>query len=170
MTQAGLGMWLPMQREQQKSAPDFDLQPLSIFSAVGGELFAWAGRHFIRASDNSPAQTDLGRRELTEQFRMISGRVPVTVGTSEVPNYVRDSLAYANETVEYFEPDLVRDIELEPPPNHTKLVVTTEAKLEDVVRGRRPLSDDDRIVDDWRRAGGDDGRTSFEKVPLANGR
>ncbi len=106
---------------------------------------------------------DATHSEFTEQFRMIGGSVPVAVGTSEVPIYVRASLAYANETIEYFEPDLFRGIKLEPPPNYTKLVLTTEEKLKDVVRGRRPLSDVDRIVDDWWRAGGDDGRASFER-------
>src|SRR5690606_12620401 len=41
MMQDGMGAWRPMQSEQQKVTPGFEMQPLPIFSATGGEPLAW---------------------------------------------------------------------------------------------------------------------------------
>ena len=216
MLRDGMGMWLATQREQQKIDPDFNIQPLPVFSAVGGDPFVWAnekpvfytfirkglskdrikeilgvldwcaapfgsyeyelnqwgieGKHFTRAPDHSPIQSDLGREEIADQFRMIGGRAPVTVGTSEVPNYVPDSRAYSEDAVQYLEKNVFSGIKLEYPPTYSKLIIATEDKLTDVVRGRRPLSDLEGIVNEWRRSGGDVGRAFFEKALEANGR
>jgi putative aldouronate transport system substrate-binding protein len=216
MYRDGMGGWLTTQRDQQKINPDFDVQPLPVFSATGGKPMMWVnekpvfytflkkglskdrmheilsvlnwcaapfgsfefefnqygveGKHFTRAADNSPIQTDLGRKELVGQYSIMSGRVPVTVGTSEVPNYVPDSMAYAQQTVKYLEESPFSGIKLEYPPAYSKLIVSTEERFKDVVRGRRPVSDVDAIVTEWRRAGGDVGRACFEKALAANGR
>lgn len=217
MYRDGLGGWYAMQRDQRKISPRFNMQPLPIFSAVGGEPLAWGGqgapiyyvfikkglgkarteeilrvinwcsapfgskeyelnrygvegKHFKRAPDGSPVATDLGRRELADQYRLISGRAPVWVGSAELPTHVPDSLAYSKATAKYLKPDLFAGIKLEPPANYTKLIVTTEDRIRDVLRGRRPLSDIDQIVQHWRRSGGDEGRAFFEKALADNGR
>src|SRR5690606_20634263 len=123
--QDGLGAWRPLQSEQRKITPEFDMQPLPIFSATVGKPLAWGndqptfytfikrdlehsrlqeilrvlnwlaapfgskehelaqhgveGKHFTRAPDRSPIPTELGRKEIANQFHIISGRVPVMV-------------------------------------------------------------------------------------------
>ena len=216
MYRDGMGGWYPMQRDQRKINPRFDMQPLPIFSAVGGEPLAWGsdapvyyvflkqglgkqrteeilrvldwcaapfgsqeyelirhgveGKHFERAPDGSPMATDLGRRELADQYGTLSGREPVLVGNAENPTHVEDLLAYTQATARYLEPNLFQGIKLEYPPSYSKLITTTEEKFRDVVRGRRPISDVDQIVDEWRRRGGNDGRGFFEKALADNGR
>jgi putative aldouronate transport system substrate-binding protein len=61
-------------------------------------------------------------------------------------------------------------LKLEYPGNFSKIIITTEDKLNDVVRGRRPLGDLDQIVKEWRATGGDEGRAFFEKALADNGR
>jgi putative aldouronate transport system substrate-binding protein len=133
-------------------------------------MYGAEGLHFKRAADNSPIATDLGRKELANQYRLISGRAPVLVGSSEVPGYVQDLLAYTRATSKYLEEDYFQGIKLEMPATYSKIVTTTEDKIKDLVRGRRPLADLKEIVRVWRRSGGDDARDFLEKALSDNGR
>ncbi len=40
--QEGMGVWRSMQSEQSKVTPGFDMQPVPVFSAVGGKPIAWS--------------------------------------------------------------------------------------------------------------------------------
>jgi putative aldouronate transport system substrate-binding protein len=214
----GLGAWRGMQSEQAKVTPGYNIQPVAIFSAVGGEPLAWGssapifytfvkkglgkerteellrvldwcaapfgsseyelslfgveGKHFTRADDGSPVPTDLGRNELggNPPYTLLGGRVPVEFGTADVPNYVRDLLAYTRTACRYIERDLFEGIKVELPASYSKILVSTEDKLSDIVRGHRPLGDLDSIVREWRATGGDECRAFLEKTLTANGR
>jgi putative aldouronate transport system substrate-binding protein len=214
--QNGMGAFRPTVGEQRKITRGFDMQPMPVFSAEGGEPLVWAaerpifypflrrdlgkarteellrvldwcaapfgsqefelnrygveGSHFTRAPDGSPVQTDLGRKELAEQFQLLGGRVPVQLESADAPGVVNDTLRYARHALRYREPDLFQGIKLELPANYAKLLVGTEEKITDIVRGRRPVSDLAQIVSEWRRAGGDEGREFMEKVLSDNGR
>jgi putative aldouronate transport system substrate-binding protein len=128
------------------------------------------GKHFTRSADGSPLATVLGQNELAEQYRFLGGRAPALVATADVPNFLQDLLAYSKTTLKYRETDLFAGIKMELPANYSKLLVTTDEKINDVVRGRRPVSDVDQIVKEWRLAGGDEGRAFLEKVLADNGR
>jgi putative aldouronate transport system substrate-binding protein len=133
-------------------------------------LYGVEGRHFTRGADGSPVPTDLGRKELAAQYTLLGGRVPAVVGAADVPHFVQDLLGYLRATVRYLEPDLFAGIKIELPANYSKVLVATEDKINDVLRGRRPLGDLDPIVDEWRNTGGDEGRTFLEKTLAENGR
>jgi len=214
--QDGMGVWRRTQSEQSQITPGFNIQPVPVFSAVGGDPLTWAGdapifytfikkdlgpertrellrvldwcaapfgsqehelnlygvegQHFTRAADGSPVATHLGRTELADQYRLLGGRVPSLVGTADVPHFVTDQLSYARATYRYREEDPFRGIKLEFPPNYSRVLVPTEDKLNDIVRGRRPLGDLAQIVNEWRASGGDEGRAFFEKALADNGR
>jgi putative aldouronate transport system substrate-binding protein len=216
MTQDGMGVWRGTQGEQVKVTPGFNIQPVPIFSAMGGDPLAWTGekpvfytfvkkglgkerveellrvldwcacpfgtteqqlgrfgvegKHFTRGPDGSPVPTDLGRKEICGQWESLGGRMPAVISTADVPNYVQDSLAYTRATYKFKEPDFFEGIKLEFPANYSKILQITEDKLNDVVRGRRPLGDLDQIVKEWRATGGDEGRAFFEKALADNGR
>ncbi len=152
------------------------LRVLDWFAAPFGSLeremtyYGVEGKHFTRAPDNSPIATDLGRKEIANQFWLLGGRAPVLVGSSEVPSYVKDLLDYTQETVKHLEVDLFQGIKIEMPASYSKIIISTEDKIKDMVRGRRPLSDLDQIVREWRRSGGDDARAFLEKALADNGR
>jgi len=128
------------------------------------------GRHFTRAADGTPIPTDLGRKEMSEQYTFLGGRAPVELGLGDTPQYVEDLYAYSKRTVQYLGEDMFKGIKIEMPPNYSKIIIITEDRLSDILRGRRPLGDLDQIVKDWRRTGGDEGRAFFEKVLADNGR
>lgn len=212
----GMGVWRGTQSEQSKVTQGFDIQPVPIFSAVGGDPLAWTserpifytfvkkglpkermeeilrvldwlaapfgsfeqqlmtfgveGKHFTRGADGSPVATDLNHKELADQYKFLGGRMPVQVGTADVPNFVQDLMAYLSATYKYREPDPFVGIKLEYPANYSKVLQITEDKMNDVVRGRRPIGDIDQIVKEWRTTGGDEGRAFFEKALSDNGR
>ncbi|MEO8180266.1 MAG: extracellular solute-binding protein [Deltaproteobacteria bacterium] len=210
MYEDGIGTWRGMQSEQAKVTPGYEIQPVPIFSAVGGDPLAWQrpdpifytflkkglseqrtlellrvlnwcaapfgsqeyelagsgveGKHFTRGRDGSPIPTELGRNEICDQYTLLGGRYPVVVSSDDVPNYVRELLAYTRATVKYLEPDLFQGIKLQLPGNYSKNIVLSEDKLTDILRGRRPESDLGAIVQEWRTTGGDEARAYLEKA------
>jgi putative aldouronate transport system substrate-binding protein len=130
------------------------------------------GEHFTRAADNSPVPTDLFTKELAmpPQYFLLGGRGAVEVATADVPSHVHDLLAYMRATLPHLEPDLFRGIKLELPPSYSKTILTSEDKLNDILRNRRPLGDLDQLVKEWRTNGGDDARAFLEKTLTDNGR
>ena len=213
--QDGVGTWQPMQAEQSKTQPGFELQPVPLFSATGGDPLAWGddepiaytfikkglakarveeilrvmnwnsapfgtkefdlrefgveGKHHTRNADG-PVKTELGFKEIQNQYFFISGRSPVVQPTPQTPNYVRDLLAYSNETVKYLEKDPWDGLKFEMPAKYKAAVTPTEDKITDITRGRRPLSDLDAVVKEWRAAGGDEARELLAKALADSGR
>jgi putative aldouronate transport system substrate-binding protein len=214
----GVGAWRGMQSEQSKVTPGFDMRPVPIFSATGGEPLMWGsaephfytfvkkglgkerteevlrvlnwcaapfgsneyelclhgveGKHFNRAADGSPVPTDLFQQELAmpPQYSILGGRRGVEVASADVPNYVEDLLAYTRATIKHIEADLFHGIKVEQPANYSKTISTTQDKINDVLRGRRPTSDLDTIVREWRNSGGDEARAFLEKILDDHGR
>jgi putative aldouronate transport system substrate-binding protein len=207
----GLGAWRGMQSEQAKVTPGYDMQPMPIFSAVGGAPLAWSreepifytfikkglerarieellrvldwcaapfgsqeyelcnfgveSQHFTRGGDQSPILTELGRREICNQY-LLGGRCPVVVQSDDVPGFVSDLIAYSQATAPYAEEDPFKGIKVQLPPRYAKNILLTEDKMTDIQRGRRQLSEFDRIVADWRNNGGDECRAVLERTLL----
>jgi putative aldouronate transport system substrate-binding protein len=201
--QGGPGMWQPMQAEQQKITPGFNLQPVPLFSATGGDPLAWGddvpisylfikkglgkervqellriinwcsapfgtkefalreygvdGKHSTLTAAG-PGKTDLGFKEIQNQYFFISGRSPVVQPYPQTPQYVPQVMAYNNETVKYLEKDPWDGLKFEMPAKYKAGQVPTEDKITDIVRGRRPMTDLDVVIKEWRAAGGDEAR------------
>ncbi len=200
----GIGSWQPMQAEQQKITPGFDMQPVPPMSAVGGDPLAWyrqqptsytfirkglprerveellrvvdwcsapfgtqeyelrelgvAGRHF-EPTPAGPVRTELSFQEVANQYRWISGRPPVEQPTPDTPDYPRQYVEFNNNSIVPFrEEDPWQGLQLEWPARYGAINAATEGKINDVLRGRRPLSDLDTIVAEWRAGGGDEAR------------
>jgi putative aldouronate transport system substrate-binding protein len=211
--QDGPGTWQGMQAEQQKITPTFNIQPVPIFSATGGDPLVWGdwepiswlfirkglakerveellriinwcsapfgtkewvqrefgveGKHFTNPS--APAKTELGFKEIANQYFFISGRQPVIPPAPETPRYVSELVAYNNAMVKYLEKDPWEGIKIEFPAAYKAASTPNEDKITDIVRGRRPLSDLDTLASDFRsKNGGDEARDLLAKA-LSNG-
>ncbi|MDG4788643.1 extracellular solute-binding protein [Micromonospora sp. WMMD1102] len=211
--QDGPGMWQPMQAEQQKVTPGFNLQPVPVFSASGGDPLVWGddkpisytfvkkglgkerveellrvinwcsapfgtaefnlreygveGKHHTRSAAG-PAKTELGFKEIANQYFFVSGRSPVIQPFPQTPTYVRDYLAYSNEMVKFLEKDPWNGLKLEMPARYKAGLVPTEDKITDILRGRRPLTDLDAVIQEWRGSGGGDEAREFRAKALAD--
>jgi putative aldouronate transport system substrate-binding protein len=127
------------------------------------------GKHHTKTA-NGPVKTDLAFKEINNQYFFISGRNPTVGPYPDTPHYVQDMLAYSNEMVKYLEKDPWDGLKLEMPAKFKANAVPAEEKLTDVVRGRRPLSDVDALVSEWKANGGDEARALLAKALSEAGR
>ncbi|SCL13904.1 carbohydrate ABC transporter substrate-binding protein, CUT1 family (TC 3.A.1.1.-) [Micromonospora nigra] len=119
--------------------------------------FGVAGQHHTM-TPNGPVKTELAFKEIANQYFFISGRNPTVGPFPDTPNYVQDVLTYSNAMVKYLEKDPWDGVKLEMPAAYKANQVPTEDKFTDVLRGRRPLSDVDGIVQEWKANGGEEAR------------
>lgn len=213
--QDGMGMWQPMQAEQQNVTPGFDVAPVPLFAAAGGSPLAWGddepisytfvkkglgkerveeilrvvnwcsapfgtneynlrefgveGKQHTRGPDG-PVKTDLGFKEIQNQYFFISGRSPVVQPTPQTPKYVTDMLAYANASVTNIEKDPWDGLKFEMPAKYKAGLVPSDDQINDILRGRRPMSELDAVVKEWRANGGDEAREMLGKALADAGR
>jgi putative aldouronate transport system substrate-binding protein len=128
------------------------------------------GKHFTRGAGGAPIKQDLAFKEIQNQYFFISGRSPVVQPTPDTPNYVKDMLGYSNNMVKYIEKDPWDGLKLEYPARFKAINLPTQDKMTDIVRGRRPLTDLDAVVKEWRAGGGDETRDFMAKALSDAGR
>jgi putative aldouronate transport system substrate-binding protein len=214
--QDGPGAWQGMQEAQQKVLSTFNMQPVPLFSATGGDPLAWGsdlpifytfvkkglgkdrteeilrvlswcaapfgtkewelreygaeGKHFTRGADGPVGGNDLAQKEIAFQYGFIVGRSPAIVSKPTTPSYVPQLLEYSNAMVKFLEKDPWVGIKLEMPAKYSSILVPTEDKITDMIRGRRPLSDLDGVVTEWKNTGGNEARDFLAKALTDNGR
>ncbi|GAA4671582.1 extracellular solute-binding protein [Phytohabitans rumicis] len=127
------------------------------------------GKHHTK-TPGGPVKTDLAFKEIANQYFFISGRNPVIGPFPDTPHFVPDLLTWSNETVKYLEPDPWDGLKLEMPAAFKGFAVPAEEKFTDVVRGRRPVSDVDSIVQEWKANGGEEARQLLAKALSEAGR
>ncbi len=128
------------------------------------------GKHFTRGEGGWPQGTDLQAKEKADQFRFIAGTAPTIKYDARVPTYVNDLITWENAAVGFLEKDPWTGIKIEMPAGYVKVKQPTEDKITDIARGRRPLSDLDVVLKEWRDGGGEEGRTFLAKALSDAGR
>lgn len=131
--------------------------------------YGMEGRHFTRAADGTPVTNDLYAKENADQHTFLVGRLPAIIGGPDTPNFVQDLLSWSNETVKYLEKNPFTGLKIEWPANYSKVDTPTTDKINDITRGRRPVSDLDAVVKEWRDGGGDEGRELLGKALSESG-
>lgn len=125
--------------------------------------FGVAGKHHTPSADG-PVKTELAFKEIANQYFFISGRNPAIGPFPNTPDYVRDVLTYSNRTVTHLEKDPWEGRKLEMPARFAANRVPADEKFTDVLRGRRPLSDVDALVKQWRDNGGEEARALMARA------
>jgi putative aldouronate transport system substrate-binding protein len=128
------------------------------------------GKHYTKGANGVPVKQDLAFKEIQNQYFFISGRSPVVQPTPDTPNYVKDMLGYSNNMVKFMEKDPWDGLKLEYPSKFKATLVPTEDKITDILRGRRPISDLDGVVKDWKAGAGDETRAFMAKALSDAGR
>jgi putative aldouronate transport system substrate-binding protein len=128
-----------------------------------------AGEHY-NMTPEGPSKTDLGFKEIANQYFFISGRRPVGTPAPDTPDWPAESMAFNNASVVFHEEDPWAGIKLELPADYKANLVPTEDRFTDVVRGRRPVSDADGIVEEWRANGGEEARELLAQALADAGR
>ncbi|MGR6917985.1 extracellular solute-binding protein [[Actinomadura] parvosata] len=128
------------------------------------------GRHFTRDADGAPQPTELGQKEIVGSYNWLGGRIGGIYESEAHPDYVKTAATWWNDAVQYRHKDPFEGIRVQQPSSFTAATRPFEDKVNDIVRGRSPLSDLGPALDTWRRAGGEEGRTFYMKVLQDNGR
>ena len=125
------------------------------------------GTHFQFDPQGNPIKTDKGRSDLNVMWQYLAVRPPVLF-------YPLDAdfagVAYADEQA--MVPALVRDpsLGLYSPTDATRggsLIQQFSDGLLPIITGRAPLSDFDKVVSDWKSAGGEQVRAEYQQAYAA---
>ncbi|ONI75677.1 ABC transporter substrate-binding protein [Kribbella sp. ALI-6-A] len=127
------------------------------------------GKHYTKESSGAPKLTALGSKEVANTYIFLGGR-PSAHTQSQYPGYVEAMSAWENESCKRMEKNLFEGIRVEAPSKLAGLNQPFDDKLQDILRGRRPVSELKAAVQAWRSGGGDEGRDFYAKVLSDNGR
>lgn len=117
------------------------------------------GVHFDeRAEDGTPINNDRFHEEYAEQFTFMSGRNPVQIGSPEIPGWIEAYAEWASRAAPLIPENPWAGFKLEAPAAMDQAGQFVEDSERDLLRGRRPLSDLDDIIEQWKRTGGEEGR------------
>jgi putative aldouronate transport system substrate-binding protein len=127
------------------------------------------GKHYTRQPSGAPKLTPLGQKEVSQTYIFLGGR-PTAITQSEYPGYVESMSAWQNAAAKVREKSLFDGIRVEQPAKMAALAQPFDDKLQDIFRGRRPVSELKVAVKEWQTNGGNEGRDFYAKVLSDNGR
>jgi putative aldouronate transport system substrate-binding protein len=143
----------------------------SPFGSEEGHVRAYGleGVHHTIDANGWPVLTDQGRTETTVPLGWMTQPAPTLSSTRFGPDYARllqsDEIAYLPAGIS--DPTTA----LDSPTTNSKGPLVYQTWLDGmtaIVSGRRPFSDYDQLVKDWRTTGGDTIRSEYEKAYAAS--
>jgi putative aldouronate transport system substrate-binding protein len=126
------------------------------------------GTHYQRDASGMPTYTEQGQKDAGVPTYVFLGGPPKVVSESQYPDYVQTMTSWFNTAIQYLDKDLFAGIRVEEPAQLQQAGQPVIDKVNDIIFGRRPVSDLEQIRKEWRSAGGDAGRAFFEKVVKDN--
>ncbi|MEV4468802.1 extracellular solute-binding protein [Nonomuraea sp. NPDC049504] len=126
------------------------------------------GKHYT-VEDGKVKQTALGRKEVAPTYLFLSGR-PNANAMSQYDGLVQSLWDWQTKAAAILENDPFVGIRVERPSKMAGLVTPTEDKMQEIFRGKRPISEWPKILKDWQEQGGNEAREFYMKVARENGR
>ncbi|TCO42269.1 putative aldouronate transport system substrate-binding protein [Kribbella antiqua] len=127
------------------------------------------GKHYTKQPSGAPKLTALGQKEVSQTYIFLGGR-PTAITESEYPGYVQSMSAWQNASAKVREKNLFDGIRVEQPAKMAALNQPFDDALQDIYRGRKPVSELKTAVKQWQDNGGNEGRDFYAKVLSDNGR
>ncbi|HEY7200999.1 MAG TPA: extracellular solute-binding protein [Candidatus Dormibacteraeota bacterium] len=137
-------------------------------ATIGSEEFQLVqygveGVHYKKGPDGSPVATDQGKREVTYTYAFLAGR-PDSIVEPQYPDFVRTSYDWQSNAAKYLEKSPFYGLRVEEPAQLTGIRQPFDDKVNDILRGRAPVSDLKPAVDSWRQRGGSQLRDFYGKL------
>ncbi|MEU8397258.1 extracellular solute-binding protein [Nonomuraea sp. NPDC048892] len=126
------------------------------------------GKHYT-VEDGKVKQTALGRKEVAPTYLFLAGR-PNANAMSQYEGLVQGLWDWSTKAAAILENDPFVGIRVERPSKMAGLTVPTEDKMQEIFRGKRPVSEWPKIVKEWQDGGGNEAREFYMKVARDNGR
>jgi putative aldouronate transport system substrate-binding protein len=127
------------------------------------------GKHYTKQPSGAPKLTTLGQKEVAVTYAFLGGR-PTAITESEYPGYVQSMSAWQNAAAKVREKNLFEGIRVEEPAKMAALNQPFDDALQDIYRGRKPVSYLKTAIKQWQDNGGNEGRDFYAKVLSDNGR
>ncbi len=127
------------------------------------------GKHYTKQPSGAPKLTTLGQKEVAVTYTFLGGR-PTAITESEYPGYVQSMSAWQNAAAKVREKNLFEGIRVEEPAKMAALNQPFDDALQDIYRGRKPVSYLKTAIKQWQDNGGNEGRDFYAKVLSDNGR
>ncbi|TMR96958.1 extracellular solute-binding protein [Nonomuraea basaltis] len=126
------------------------------------------GKHY-NVKDGKVEQTALGRKEVAPTYMFLSGRPPANEKV-QYKGLVQALYDWQTQAAKLLENDPFVGIRVEVPSKMAGLAQPTEDKMQEILRGKRPVSEWTKIVKEWQDQGGNEAREFYMKVARENGR
>ena len=125
--------------------------------------FGVENEHYTIDGDGLPVSTELAATELQPTYIFLIDP-PVANTKVQFPGYVEASSTWINETAKHFVDPVFYGLNIAEPSEYASLATPFTDLEKDIARGRKSLSDLDAAVETWRKSGGEELRTFYQKI------
>jgi putative aldouronate transport system substrate-binding protein len=125
------------------------------------------GTHYT-VEDGVPVKTEQGNIDVMNAFVMIASPAP-TIAHPDFPEVARGQVEWQQRMGAFTKKSTFYGMQITEPTRYANLSNDFEQLEDDIVRGRRRISDMQRAVSDWKRKGGDELRDWYKKILDENG-
>ncbi|WP_431986331.1 extracellular solute-binding protein [Streptomyces griseoflavus] len=125
------------------------------------------GTHYT-VKDGVPTKTEQGNIDVMNAFVMIASPAP-TIAHPDFPEVAKGQVEWQQRMGAFTRKSSFYGMQITEPARWTNLSNDFEQLEDDVVRGRKKISDVQQAVSDWRSKGGDELRDWYKKILDENG-
>ncbi|MFH8662577.1 extracellular solute-binding protein [Streptomyces afghaniensis] len=125
------------------------------------------GTHYT-VEDGVPTKNDKGNQEVMNAYEMIASPAP-TIAHPDLPDIAKEQVEWQQRMGAFTKKSTFWGMQITEPARYTNLSNDFEQLEDDVVRGRKKISDVQQAVSDWKKQGGDKLRDWYQKLHDTNG-
>ncbi|CAM5542301.1 extracellular solute-binding protein [Streptomyces griseomycini] len=125
------------------------------------------GTHYT-VEDGVPTKTDQGNIDVMNAYVMIASPAP-TIAHPDFPDVAKGQVEWQQRMGAFTRKSSFYGMQITEPARYTNLSNDFEQLEDDVVRGRKKISDVQQAVSDWKSKGGDKLRDWYRKILDENG-
>ncbi|MGX5187922.1 Tat pathway signal sequence domain protein [Streptomyces avermitilis] len=120
------------------------------------------GTHYT-VKDGMPVKTDQGNLEVLNAYVMLASPAP-TIAHPDFPDIAKEQVEWQQRMGAFTKKSSFFGLQVTEPARYTNLSNDFEDLEDDVVRGRKKISDMQQAVSDWKSQGGDKLRDWYKKL------
>ncbi|MDL5204093.1 extracellular solute-binding protein [Streptomyces sp. ALI-76-A] len=125
------------------------------------------GTHYT-LKDGVPTKNDKGNQEVLNAFVMLASPAP-TIAHPDFPDIAKEQVEWQQRMGAFTKKTPFFGMQVTEPARYTNLSNDFEQLEDDIVRGRKKISDMQQAVSDWKSQGGDKLRDWYQKLLDDNG-
>ncbi|MER5833107.1 extracellular solute-binding protein [Streptomyces sp. NPDC002130] len=125
------------------------------------------GTHYT-VKDGVPTKNDKGNQEVVNAYVMLASPAP-TIAHPDLPEIAKEQVEWQQRMGAFTKKSTFWGMQITEPARYTNLSNDFEQLEDDIVRGRKKISDMQQAVSDWKKQGGDKLRDWYQKLHDDNG-